>query len=79
MSLLVNTFSAMFILGQFYGFIFQPSYNQNVSTSYLSKHEAEPYTVPIKTFLPSFAILAIDSVGTLTVNRDDLVEWKWQG
>ena len=27
MSLLVNTFSAIFIIGQFYGFFFQPSYS----------------------------------------------------
>ena len=58
MSLIVNTFAMIFILGQFYGFLFRPSYNQTIATSYISKNDAEVYTVPLKTFLPVFAILS---------------------
>ena len=58
MSLIVNTFAMVFILGQFYGFLFRPSYNQTIATNYISKKDAEVYTVPLKTFLPVFAILS---------------------
>ena len=58
MSLIVNTFAMVFILGQFYGFLFSPSYNQIIATDYISKKDAEVYSVPIKVFLPVFTIIS---------------------
>ena len=76
MSLLLNSFSAFFIITQLYGLFFRPNYGQTAALTYLSIQTAETYEVPLQSFLPVFAIYDRNGV----VSQEDIseyVEWKW--
>ena len=55
-SLIVSLLTFVFIAVQLYAFCFSPSYNQTLSTGYLSNKSDEVYNKPLTSFLPTFAV-----------------------
>ena len=57
-SVIVTIISFLFIVMQLYGWIFQPSYNQDQTTTYLSNSsdQANAYEITPGGFLPTFIV-----------------------
>ena len=76
-SLVVTTFTFVFIGIQLYALVFEPSYNQNESVDYLSRTSAEVYEVPIRSFIPSFGYFIENDSGERSYNPREILEIKW--
>ena len=55
-SCVTTVFITAFVCVQIYAWMFEPAYNQQISTTYVTRGELEPYDIPYTAFLPYFAI-----------------------
>ena len=77
-SLAATVFFFLFTMIQLYAWIFEPSYNQQITKSYLSRNDNVTYTIPTQTYIPMFAITTQDpSQARALYNDREYFSWQF--
>ena len=74
LSLIATMFFTMFIGMQLYSWMFQPSYNQSISVSYLNKQEKTIYDIPMTSFLPTVRVARLDE-NFMSFDYNNRTDW----
>ena len=66
----------MFIISELSIWLFQPEYNQKFGVSYLGREETDPYLIPLRNFLPNFAVTTIN-IDQEIFDVNNSTNWYW--
>ena len=75
LSLVFNAFFLLFIFIQLYSWLFQASFNQSLSVTYLDNSEKTIYDIPATSFLPTCAVATFGRDGRIA-DANNRTDWS---